>query len=650
MSRRSSGKSGGRGGVGLPILGFFLGGLCGFITYWSGAAIIATPDLMQLPTERLPYEFLRPFHTFTYWEAILVGIGGVFGITVARYRWRSMGLLSYIGLVSVIAGFLVYSWTVSIPKVPDDQRWLSYILFAAEAGGLGLIVVFSFYSLDAATRKRWTRRPEIVPWDPKLTPKAAFVVPIFNEPVELVEQTLAHLVRQEYPDDRYVVVCADDSTDPEVRQGVEEACRRLGVWHVTREDRRGFKAGAINHVERLLPEDIELISVIDADYWVAPAYLRSVVGYFTDPALSFVQTPQDYRNVEESFLTRRYKRAEAYFYHGIMPSRNEQNTIIFCGTMGILRREAMRQVGGFAEDQICEDAEISVRLAADGWKSLYVDRTFGRGLMPAVFESYKKQFYRWAFGNVRILFTRTGTILRSRMSVRQKFDYLVSNLHWFDGFFVITIAAMLVYLGLAPVFGWDAVTHHQRELLLLGLVPVVLLIDGMVRLHSVLGRAERKSFGDTILVMGMWFAIKMTNLSAVIKCMLGFKTPFIRTPKDPSHRLPRFRAFFRAIRLTKVESLFGSVLIATAVLNAVPTQWATPGQAERLLAVWLVVYGLFFLAAPIYAYLSYRTLRPIDHEGVPLERIHSERKSDRPLVSSSRGRRAGRSQGLQAGP
>src|SRR5581483_11583906 len=133
----------------------------------------------------------------------------------------------------------------------------------------------------------------------------------------------------------------------------------------------------------------------------------------------------------------------------IMPSRNEENAIIFCGTMGMLRRRAIEDVGGFAEDQICEDAEISVRLCSRGWDSLYVDRAFGLGLMPAVFDAYKKQFHRWAFGNVKILFTRTRMILRSPMGRRQKFDFLVSNLHWFDGLFMTAIALTLLYLGAA---------------------------------------------------------------------------------------------------------------------------------------------------------------------------------------------------------
>lgn len=605
---------------GHPILGLVVGAMIGFAIYWSGALMAATTDLAersQDAPETMGSQFMRPFTTFTAWEIALALAGAVIGMAVARYRWRLAGVMSYVGLVSLIVGYMAYSLTVSIPQVPPEERWLSYVLLAAEAGGLSLIVIFSFYSLDAATRRRWARVAQTSPYDATLRPMVAFQVPVFNEPFEMVRQTVLHLVNQDYPSDRFMVVVCDDSTDARTSAPLAALCAQVGAVYATRPNRRGFKAGALNYATARLPASVEFIAVIDADYWVDPDYLKSIVGYFADESLSFVQTPQDYRNIEESFLTRQYKRAEAYFYHAIMPSRNEQSAIIFCGTMGMLRRRALEGVGGFAEDQICEDAEVSVRLAAAGWDSLYVDRSFGKGLMPAVFDAYKKQFHRWAFGNVRIFFSRFGLILRSKMSARQKIDFLASNLHWFDGFFVLTIAGVLLYLGLGPVIGYDATTHHQRELALLAFVPLFLMVDGVVRLHMVLRRAGQTTLGQALLVQGMWFAIKWTNLTAATKCMLGVRSPFVRTSKDSGRRLGPFRAFFRALRITKMESLIGVVLATVGVNCAMLAIINGPTLGTVLLPIWLGMYALFFLCAPIYAYLSYRTLRPMRYNPTP---------------------------------
>lgn len=603
------------------VLGGLTGGVFGFLTYASGTLLMATPSILEAPPGKLPYELLRPFYEWTPWAVVLVAAGAMLGVAVARYRWRRAGLLSYFGLVCLIVGFFVYALTVSIPLVPPGERWLSYLLLVAEAGGLTLIVIFSFYSLDAATRRRWTRLAEEKDWDPLLQPKVALLVPVYNEPVDLVKQTVAHLVRQDYPSDRFQVIVIDDSDDEDARRELAAFCREAGARHVTRAERQGFKAGALNYAVRRLTADVELLSVIDADYWVDPDYVKSIVGYFADPAISFVQTPQDYRNEDESFLTRQYKRAEAYFYHAIMPSRNEQDAIIFCGTMGMIRRSALEDVGGFAEDQICEDAELSVRLAAAGWSSLYVDESFGEGLMPAVFEAYKSQFHRWAFGNVKILFSRFREILGSDMSRRQKVDYLVSNLHWFDGLFVTAIAGALLYMGLGPLIGYDAVTHHQRELLLLTLVPVALLVDSIVRLHLVLRQADDVRLRDSLLVQGMWFSIKITNVAATLKYLLGFSTPFVRTPKGKGRDLSRTRALLRSVRLATFETLMGTLLVGVAAFNATLVRPTPEAIGTGLLAGWLFVYGTFFLSAPLYAYLSYRTLETAEFQGVPLEQV-----------------------------
>jgi cellulose synthase/poly-beta-1,6-N-acetylglucosamine synthase-like glycosyltransferase len=602
------------------LLGGVLGATFGFLIYWCGEFLLISPSLLQMDQGALTAELMRAFYTITIWELVVVTMGGIIGLAVGRYRWRSLGLMSYIALIAMIGGFIVYAIRVSLPQVPPGERWLSYALFTAETAGLMLIVIFSFYSLDAATRKRWTRLGQDIPWDGQMQPKVAIQIPVFNEDFETVQQTVAHAVRQKYPQDRYKVQVLDDSTDQDLRRRLKAFCAQVGAQYVARDSRKGFKAGAINHATRLLPPDYELISIVDADYWIQEDFLRSVAGYFANPHLAFVQTPQDYRNIEESFLTRQYKRAEGFFYHAIMHSRNEQNAIIFCGTMGVIRRSALDDIGGFAEDQICEDAEVSVRFAARGWDSLYIDESFGKGLMPSVFEAYKKQYYRWAFGNVKILFTRTGTILRSRMSLRQKFDFIVSNLHWFDGFFVLAIASILLYMGLGPILGYDAVTHHQEALILLALVPLALVVDGIVRLHLVLRRTGKTTIFHAIAVQGMWFAIKFTIVTAVTKALLGFKSPFIRTPKSPGGRMGRIRSLFHTLRLTFIETAFGSALVIVGAYNL----WQRPFEldihaaAAVLLPVWLGLYGLFLLSAPIYAYLSYRTLRPLDYHGVPL--------------------------------
>jgi hypothetical protein len=356
--------------------------------------------------------------------------------------------------------------------------------------------------------------------------------------------------------------------------------------------------------------------------------LRDTVGYFIDPDIAWLQTPQDYRNREQSFLTEQYYLADAYFYRTVLPSRNEENSIIFCGTMGILRKDALIKVGRWGEEFITEDAELSVRLVDSGWKSLYVNKTYGRGLIPPTFEGYKKQHYRWAFGGAKILRGHYKRILFGNFTPRQRFDYFVSSIHWFEGIFVLAIALAILALGIAELFNLDLATHHSQEILLIGLVPLFLLLDGFTRMHMVLRKTMGLGFGGTVRVMGMWFSIKFSNMTASVKALAGVDIPFVRTAKAPERRVGRGEALSRSIRLTKFEFAMASLFFLTSMgLFVKSATWATGGGAATLvrffLAFWLLYYALLFAAAPIYAYKSYVTFKPdaADSAPTPIEAV-----------------------------
>lgn len=554
-------------------------------------------------------------------EWLMVLAAATAGLALSRYAWQTYGILTFVALLFVVLGYLTYTTAVTFPTVPPGNLWFSVLLFAAEILSMLMVLLYSFYTLDVAARKQWRRTPKGATFSPFYQPKVAFHVATFNEPPEMVHETLRRLLAMDYPPDEYVIMVGDDSTDEESRRPLEAFCKQHGILYLHRKDRRGFKAGALNELLKRTPEDYNLIAVVDADYQVEPDFVRETAGYFVDPALGWLQTPQDYRNRHQSFLTEQYYLADAYFYRAILPSRNEENSIIFCGTMGVLRARALRLAGGWAEDHITEDAELSTRLLNAGWRSLYINKTYGRGLIPATFEGYKKQHYRWAAGGGRILRQHGLRLLFGRYTFRQRLDNLMGTFTWLEGVFIFGIALLVMGLGVGELVGSRFVTHHDREIALLGLVPVFLLLDGVTRVHMVLRSAVHVTAGGTVRIIGMWFSVKFSNMRAALKGLFGVKTPFVRTPKAPTATPTRREAIARAIRLTRFESSLAVVtlvlavtMIAKAVLVSTG-DWhdadGTPATLRRVfLATWLTYYFFAFFAAPLYAYKSYVTLKP----------------------------------------
>src|SRR5216683_2235619 len=232
------------------------------------------------------------------------------------------------------------------------------------AGVAGLLSCAYLWEIcDALGTEDWRRRitrshplPAVAERD---LPFVSLHVPAHNEPPDMVIETLRHLLRLDYP--RYEVILIDDNTDDEkLWRPVEAWCARHGVKFAHLEDWPGYKSGALNYALRELTDQrAEVIGVVDSDYQIEPGFLRGCTPAFADPWVGFIQAPQDYRGWESARYYRRLYYSYKYFFAISQPARNEHDGAIFAGTMGLIRRVALEQLGGWDEWCITEDAELS---------------------------------------------------------------------------------------------------------------------------------------------------------------------------------------------------------------------------------------------------------------------------------------------------
>ena len=178
--------------------------------------------------------------------------------------------------------------------------------------------------------------------DPSYQPMVSLHIPAYNEPPELLIETIKAVERIDYPNFEIVVI--DNNTkDPAVWGPVEEYCRdRPRVKFVHVEPWPGYKAGACNLALREYTDPrAEIIGLVDADDIVQPYYLRETVPYFSDPKVGFVQTFEGNRDYEGSPYYTACVDSYQGFYLSVMSSRNERDTVPFVGTMGLFRRSAL---------------------------------------------------------------------------------------------------------------------------------------------------------------------------------------------------------------------------------------------------------------------------------------------------------------------
>jgi Glycosyltransferase like family 2 len=513
---------------------------------------------------------------------------------VARWRLRAWSTLAAQMLAVLTLGSATYLVYAAVQPLSDRLGALgtvtSWLLLLLESAALGLSVYYLFEILDVLSRRDRARHP----LDERYLPKVAVQVPCYNEPVEVVRDTLTALSTMDYPE--FVVQVVDNNTtDPKIWQPLAQLCEQLGprFQFLHLEPWPGYKAGALNEATRRLSPDVEVLAIVDADYIVRPGFLKATVGHFRDPRVAFVQTPQHYRDWKDSGYLRGLFYSYRYFFDITMPARAHRNAIIFAGTMGLIRRSALDKIGGWNESVVTEDAEASLRLLGLGLVGVYEPTAWGEGLMPLSFDGLKKQRFRWALGGIQILRRQWRELLpflphRLRLTAGQRLHYLFGSVHWFSDLLTVIFTSLLLLTAAA------AATHHRlpiRELTgPIVVVPLAFLTTGVLRALWALRTAEHASWGDTIRALGIWFALSWVDALAVLRGLVSQHAAFLRTPK----RKERGNRLWPAVRSSLVESTLALLAVVAAIVMVI----TAPAIATGLLAVMLLFEAWVFGSAP----------------------------------------------------
>jgi len=275
-------------------------------------------------------------------------------------------------------------------------------------------------------------------------------VPCRNEPPGQVIACIQSLLRQTH---RHVeIIVVDNNTaDEHLWRPVEAFCANhanVKFFHV--ENMRGFKAGALTFALNHSSPAAQIIGVVDADYVVSEQWLSECLRHF-DGNVGAVQAPQDYEPIFGSLPIRAmYDEYSGFFQIG-MVQRNECNAIIQHGTMLLLQREALLHVGGWHTDAIVEDTDLGLRLLIGGYECRYVNKVYGKGLLPNRFSEYRQQRFRWAYGATRTLIKYSGHLFlfKRGLSLTQRVHFILGWTQWigniFHPFFVLTAIVLSLF-------------------------------------------------------------------------------------------------------------------------------------------------------------------------------------------------------------
>jgi len=462
--------------------------------------------------------------------AVALLVLGVFYLNSRTLRNRGRSFLAVVVYTAAtLAVWVFYDFTQQYMTVSSVVAGVLLLL-----GMLGVILVLLAEAHEWA-EAHWVsyrrRLGSLAPASGEPQPKVSIHVPAYNEPPEMVIETLDALARLDYSN--YEVLVIDNNTkDERVWRPVEAHCARLGerfrFFHVA--PLQGFKAGALNFALARTAPDARIIAVIDSDYVVDPTWLRELVPGFQDPRIAIIQAPQDYRDEGVSaFKAMCYAEYRGFFHIGMI-TRNERNAIIQHGTMTMVRR-AQLDTAGWAEWCITEDAELGLRIFEAGFEATYVPTSYGRGLMPDTFIDFKKQRFRWAYGAMQILkrHARAFFMEGGPLSAGQRYHFVAGWLPWVaDGCNMLFNFAALAW---SAAMIW-APGRIDPPLVMYSVLPLSLFTFKLAKLVHLYRVRVGANFRQTVAAAIAGLALQHTIGMAVVKGLFTRSEPFFRTPKN----------------------------------------------------------------------------------------------------------------------
>ncbi|MEM7554103.1 MAG: glycosyltransferase family 2 protein [Cyanobacteria bacterium P01_A01_bin.84] len=254
-------------------------------------------------------------------------------------------------------------------------------------------------------------------------PYISILVAAKNEEA-VISRLVKNLCNLKYPKDQYEIWIIDDNSSdktPEILGELSLKYEQLKVFQRS-SDARGGKSGALNQVLPLTTG--EILAVFDADAHVSEDILPQTVPLFRRQKVGAVQLRKAIANAGENFWTQG-QMAEMCLDAMIQQQRNAVGGIgELRGNGQFVRRTALISCGGWNEETITDDLDLTLCLHLDNWD---IDCVFEpvvgeEGVNKAI--SLWHQRSRWAEGGYQRYLDYWDLIFRNRMGSWKTWDLL----------------------------------------------------------------------------------------------------------------------------------------------------------------------------------------------------------------------------------
>ncbi len=314
-------------------------------------------------------------------------------------REQSMPMLERAGALERLTELATFG---AIGVAEWGLTWL--FLLAIVLGAIRLAVVTA---LAFVQRRRGGRTVAFT--DGTYAPSVSVIVPAYNEE-KVVVQTVASLLTQDYASEFEIVVVDDGSPDGTYRVALDAFAGHPKVTVLTKPN--GGKASALTFGIARARGDI--VIGLDADTLFVPGTITELVAPLRDPRVGAVAG-----NAKVGNRINLVTRWQAVEYVTSQNLDRRAFALLNCitvvpGAIGAWRKALVLQVGGFSDDTLAEDQDLTLAISRLGFHIAYADRAVAYTEAPDTFAGLAKQRFRWSFGTLQCMWKHRDVLGRRR--------------------------------------------------------------------------------------------------------------------------------------------------------------------------------------------------------------------------------------------
>ncbi len=435
----------------------------------------------------------------------------VVALVVALVLRRFIGRLPTILLVLLSSTVSLRYMYWRITSTLDFQNWLDmafgYGLLLAEIYAITVLLIGYLQTI-------WPLRRHPVPMPPDAStwPTVDILIPTYNEPLDVVKQSVLTAISLDWPADKLRIYLLDDGRRPEFKQ----FCADLNIGYLTRDNNLSAKAGNLNAA--LARTDGEFVAVFDCDHIPTRSFLQICMGWFIkDPKLAMLQTPHYFFSpdpFEKNLNTFHTVPNEGELFYGVVQDGNDLwNAAFFCGSCAVLRRSQLMEVGGIAIETVAEDAHTALKLSRAGYNTAYLALPQAAGLATESLSRHIGQRIRWARGMAQI-FRLDNPLFGRGLTLGQRICYLNAMLHFFHGL------PRLVFLTAPLAFLFFGAHVFQASAIMVALYALPHILHGNLTTSYMQGRFRHSFWNEVYESVLAWYIFRPAMV-ALFKPKLG---------------------------------------------------------------------------------------------------------------------------------